>query len=178
MSDVVAFIWAVGSHWVASMSGVVAIAAGVVQHFRRAKLPPLLWITVGTVCLFIASYQAWLDEHKAYEAAQCKIQTSQKRSEAKKQLADFFNQADRFIFANLTKASSENDVSAWTTDANKWIADVSQWAQENLGPQAVAKLNDITSQYPSVNLDRAINTNHNDSINKLIKIKQNIGNLM
>lgn len=64
MLEIWTFAWSVGTHWVASMSGVVAIIAGVVQYLRKAKFHPLAWIAIGIFFLFIASYQAWLDEHK------------------------------------------------------------------------------------------------------------------
>jgi hypothetical protein len=60
-----AFIWAVGSHWVASMSGVVAIGVGIIQYLRQTKFHPSTWVFIGIGCLFIACYQAWLDEHEA-----------------------------------------------------------------------------------------------------------------
>ena len=70
MSDIAAFIFAVGSHWVASMSGVVAITAGVIQYLSKKRFHPFVWMAIGIGCLFIASYQAWLDEHEARKTAE------------------------------------------------------------------------------------------------------------
>jgi hypothetical protein len=147
-------------HWVASMSGVVAISAGIIQHLRGAKFPPIAWIIVGTACLFVAAYQAWLDQRTSYLTERCKIEKFEKRSVAKNELASLRNQADQLIYGNLTKNSSAEEVSAWFSAVNSWTKSVSEWTKNNLGLAAVSKVIDVTNIQP-FNWDRAISPVHN-----------------
>jgi hypothetical protein len=69
------FIYAVGGHWVASMTGIVSILVGLCQFVRRKPLAPSAWIAVGLCVLFFASYQAWDDEHEARVRAEAALST-------------------------------------------------------------------------------------------------------
>ena len=60
-------------HWVALMSGVISLAIGIflrvghrlgkLSHFSDAT--DLCFVAIGLICLFIAGYRTWLDEHRA-----------------------------------------------------------------------------------------------------------------
>jgi hypothetical protein len=100
-----------------------------------------------------------------------------KNVQPKTQLASFMDEADKLLFANLTKDTPPDQVSGWFSDANKWVIRVHDWVKDNLGPAAVPKAMDITNILP-MNWDRAISPQHNNEINILSKIKQNLNDLI
>jgi hypothetical protein len=57
------FIRNVLAHWVAAMSGIVSLALGIVEYFRKRQTEAKLFAVVACVFLMPAFYQAWQDEH-------------------------------------------------------------------------------------------------------------------
>ena len=114
-------------------------------------ISPRIYKIVLVLTFFSACYIAWLQQRNIASAAECNIYVFQKRSEAKKQLAEFHMQADKFIFSSsLTKDSLQSEFDMWLAETNKWYAEVAKWVLENLGPQAIAKLKDVSNP-PIVN---------------------------
>ena len=76
---------------------------------RQKRLLPGVWVSAGLAILFIASYQAWVDQRALYMAERCNIEKFRDRSAAKEKLASFMREADE-LFETLTKGSSDEDV--------------------------------------------------------------------
>jgi hypothetical protein len=176
-SLLIEFISALIFQWAALLTGGVVIAMVAVWEKFYGNIPPSAYLIVVVVTFVAACYLAWLKQKNAADAAECKIYVSQKRSEAKKQLATFHKEADKFIFSTLTRDSPQSEFDAWLSETNKWYNEVIAWVSKNLGEQALSKLTDIANP-PIITWGRAINQNHNSTINNLIKIKENIGYLM
>jgi hypothetical protein len=116
MSELWIFTAAVFSHWVASMSGVVAIGVGIIQYIRQTKFSPSIWIALGIGCLFIASYQAWSDEHEARVKVEQSEQQNQKRPAMKNLLSTAINEGE----ALNKEWFKRTDVDAYLHEANVW----------------------------------------------------------
>src|SRR6267154_4801759 len=63
MHDQWGFIQSVFAHVVASMSGVASFVFSLIERIRKKKLSSRIFFAVGILCLIIAFYQAWEDEH-------------------------------------------------------------------------------------------------------------------
>jgi hypothetical protein len=159
------------------MRGLVAITIGLFQHFRKKRLSPSAWIAIGAFCFLIASYQAWLDATVEAEILKCTLEQIKDRAAARQQLATFFHESDKYIFAPLPKEISEQDYKKWLLNTSDWLIGVERWVGDNLGDSAKYKLDDVTNESP-MDWNRAVSPAHNAVINHLIKIKQNIGGLL
>jgi hypothetical protein len=129
------------------------------------------------ICLFISCYQAWSGQHASYLAERCKIEKFEKRSSAKDTLASLIDDGNKLIFSSLTKDSPTDKVNSWFADANDWMSKVHNWTKDNLGKAAVSKADDVANVLP-MNWDRAISTAHNNTINILVRVKENLNDLM
>jgi hypothetical protein len=177
MSDAGAFAVAVSAHWVALMSGVVAISAGVVQYARNKQFAPIIWVVIGLACLFFASYQAWRDQKIEAAEVQCKILKFERRSEAKNGLASLAEQANSLLSAKLTKGGDPEEYKNWTTDVEKWYANVRTWVATNLGNAAVTKATD-TADIPMLFWSQGISQEHNNALSQIARVKKNLEELM
>jgi hypothetical protein len=127
------------------MSGIVAITAGLVQYFRRAKFNPLAWVAIGICCLFIACYQAWLDENTLRTTAECQVRRlhstrDERREFIKNNLAPFFTKAHQFL--DRGTGINPNDSAQLIIEIRNFYSDVVDWIKNNMGDLAVAKLKD------------------------------------
>ncbi len=74
-----AFFQSLWTHWVTTMSGVISLVLGLLQHFMQGKNPslfvrylislgtPTIWFGAAVGCLFLGAYQAWRYEHHGTE---------------------------------------------------------------------------------------------------------------
>jgi hypothetical protein len=59
------YVWAVGKHWVALMSGLVSVAFTFYERVRRS-VSRYWFYFVACLCLFLAGYQAWDEQERAF----------------------------------------------------------------------------------------------------------------
>ena len=176
MSEPFVFISAVFNNWF-TLVGAVAIVAAVIQYFRKKPLQPVVWVVIGMGCLFWASYQAWLDQHASYLAERCKIEKFEKRSTAKNQLASFMEEATKLLNSTLTKDSPPDQVDSWFHETEDWGHRVYEWVKDNLGPAAATKALDLGAASTLV-WSNNISPRHNNVLNGLNKVKENLNSLM
>jgi hypothetical protein len=91
-------------------------------------------------------------------------------------LQKFYVSVDPILYENLPKNISDKDFSAWSGKANKWIFDAANWINANIGPAALSKFQDQPGS--SFSWVRAANPAHNNGINLLLQMKQNIKDMM
>jgi len=67
------FLLALWQHWKVLMSGTASIVLGLAALYFHGK--PMVWVflSVGVVCIFVACFQAWNDEHKALQTERAKL---------------------------------------------------------------------------------------------------------
>jgi hypothetical protein len=63
------FIAALVSHWLFSFGGVVLVIIAVIERLRKKDTEAWVFWGAALVCLFIACYGAWVDEHNNAQAA-------------------------------------------------------------------------------------------------------------
>jgi hypothetical protein len=69
MGDIGKFLLCVIHHWGVLMSGLISVLIGMVERFRRQIPKAFFWI-VAALCLFLALFLAWEDEHQARQTAE------------------------------------------------------------------------------------------------------------
>jgi hypothetical protein len=57
------YLSAVGNHWLFSFGGVALVVIAIIETARKKKVAERIFWVLAAICLFIAFYQAWLDEH-------------------------------------------------------------------------------------------------------------------
>jgi hypothetical protein len=158
------------------MSGVVAIAAAIVQYMCKRQFNPGIWVAIGAVFLFNASYQAWSDQRAAYLVERCKVDSFENRSATKSQLAIFMKEAEE-LSEELTKDSSPSEVKDWFSRTAEWENNVSVWAKANLGDAAEAKV----SNKMGIQLQgwtNQISPDHGRRLSALNRMRENIGEII
>ena len=75
MRHIVPFILAVGSEWVALMSGIASVAIAVWLQINKKSVigSGVSWAT-GILCLFLAFFLAWRKEHVALVQQQAEVE--------------------------------------------------------------------------------------------------------
>lgn len=177
MIDFWAFTSAVVGHWLTIMTGIVSIVVGLLQYWTSKRFLPSVWIAVGVMILFIASYQAWSEERAAHMAERCKIEKFERRSTAKNTLASFMDGIDVILNAGPTKDTLPDQVNLWYEGGNVYINKLKAWVKDNLGPAALTKASGITN-LPPISWNNAISPTHNTAINLLMKYKANLNDLI
>jgi hypothetical protein len=178
MGSLVAFLFAAVSHWVALMTGVVAIAVGIIQHFRKRPLKPPIFIAVGVVALLVASYQAWDDERRQKETAECRLERVQSAREQRRafilqNLRPFYAKAQELLHRRISTA----DLASWSAETDTFQTTMTDWIRTNMGEPAVAKLNDMSG--PSYFFSQVeVNEVHGSALNWLNKASGNLTSLM
>src|SRR5438045_3504096 len=107
MLDLVIFASGVASHWIATMSGAVALSVGVYQYFRRGRLSPPIWTAIGVACLFFACYQTWYDQRKVALDEECKVSLFERRSEVKNELNIIIDRGSALFKTVLVKDQTD-----------------------------------------------------------------------
>jgi hypothetical protein len=174
MDPVYTFLFAVASHWVATMSGAIALGAALIQYWRNKRLSPVTWVAVGLACLFVASYQAWRDQNSAKVTALCQVgryhhAQSERRKFITKNINDFYTQAQELIHRHVTV----DTLPGWETDEAVFAGQMGEWFRKNMGPAAAAKAVDMNG--PSYDFSPvAINQAHVGALNWLNKVSANL----
>lgn len=75
MSDFAAFMYAVASHWVALMTGIVSLAWALYERYKGRPRERLFW-SVAVIFLILAFFLAWKDEFKRAEDLEAKLNAS------------------------------------------------------------------------------------------------------
>jgi hypothetical protein len=85
MAELYSFIAAVASHWVSLMSGIASVIVALWLRLKnKVELGHLAFWGVAVICIFIASFQAWKEEHLAKLALESQV-SDLRREIAKKE---------------------------------------------------------------------------------------------
>jgi hypothetical protein len=63
MSDLLSFLVAVASHWVALMSGIVSLLITIVLRIRKVEPRDKIFWSIAALCFLFAFFLTWRDEH-------------------------------------------------------------------------------------------------------------------
>lgn len=69
MENLISFVWALLSHWVALMSGGISLVLTFIFRYRHWEPGNKIFATISALCLLFACYLAWSDEHVAQKDA-------------------------------------------------------------------------------------------------------------
>jgi hypothetical protein len=115
------FIYNVGAHLVASMSGVASFIFAIIEHARGKKIETWAFSVVGAICLIVAFDQAWQDEHRNSEVMKSEKATAVQEMDFWKQQTydkdSALRQRDALLAQNYTALIGEQATANKTQDS-------------------------------------------------------------
>jgi hypothetical protein len=142
VGDFWTFFWAIASHWITVMSGVVAVSVGIIQFLRQKKFAPSTWIVVGMGCLLFASYQAWLDEHVARNIAEGANRSFQSQLDERQKHAAIRAVLGRFMLegSHLLTLCTDETKPVPKAEQIEWVGRIEEFVRKNLDESYLGRL--------------------------------------
>jgi hypothetical protein len=148
---------------------------------RRRRL--FIWIAI--IAFVYANFRAYDDVNARFRITQNALNKIITDSAAKKdrtslriKLRNFYTDGNQFAYGTLPKDISSDDFKIFSDQYTSWAFGTAAWIKENMGEDAESRFTDISSGAPTPHWNRAVNQEHNDIINKTIRLRQNLETLI